>query len=134
MGGGRVAKSQRDVSLWRLARMTEEDLYQFCVDTGYLLDRRGEACPKCERPGLVVKVRNNGDGLMYSCPNKTCRHQGSVTWRKPGFFLQEVPLRKQMLVQPGSQKLAQYTEMDELVAARLADNVRGCRLTCDQTD
>ena len=110
-------------------------LFEWCVEAGFLQDRRLEACPKChQEKTLKVEVVRGGVGIHYICP-KPCRHCESVTEREPGFFLKRVPLTKQMLIvwtfinfnQPGADKLAEAAEVNEHIALEVISNIR--RLT-----
>ena len=96
-GLGQIKKKSRGKSLYRLIKQDEKDLFEYCVETGFLIDRRLEPCPKCNKVKLQVEVGRKGDGISYVC-GRPCRYRESVTEREPALFLKRTPLSKQMMV------------------------------------
>ena len=129
---GKEVKKKRGKSLWWLTHSSETELFQFCVDVGYLTDRRNTGCFKCHQGALQVEDGRNGTGCAYVCPRSKCRYRESVTLREAGFFLPCVTLSKQMMVvygmvhhwQPSVASLAADAEMDEHYVALLVANIR----------
>ena len=76
--------------------MSDPDLALWCIDAGFLQDRRGELCPTCH----VGKLKLHATKASYSCSaaQSKCRHEETCTRREAGLFLEKVPLGKQMQV------------------------------------
>ena len=131
VGHGFKPKKDRDVSLWNLSTMSETDLFEMCVSYDYLEDRRLEPCPKCGQHSIEVRDRPE-EGAMYHCPRRGCRHKESLTGREPGFFLERISLRKQMMVvylmiryqQPSVERLAADVDLDVHTVAKLVYQIR----------
>lgn len=95
---GKEVKKKRGKSLWWLTHSSESELFQYCLEVGYLTDRRNTGCPKCHQGALRVEEGRDGTGCAYVCPTTKCRYRESVTLREAGFFLPRVTLSKQMMV------------------------------------
>ena len=114
----RTRRTSRGESLWWIVHGPETRLFLFCVEAGFLTDRRDTACNKCGIGLFGVKDGRNGTGSAYVCSNYQCRYRESVTEHEAGFFLPRVTLSKQMMIV--------YNMVYHKIQSQAGNTGRGC--------